>query len=53
MLLNIPLMADWQMITQKRGHSIHENLHQANAKQRRYDYEINQKILKSYTNQQN
>ena len=46
MLLNIPLIADWQMLTKKREHLINENLRRANLKRRRYDYEINQKVLK-------
>ena len=46
MLLNIPLIADWQMLTKKREHLINENLRQANLKRRKYDYEINQKVLK-------
>jgi hypothetical protein len=32
MFLNIPLIADWHAITQKREHLIHENLIQENQK---------------------
>ena len=46
MFLNIPLIADWQMLTKKREHLVNENLRHENLKQRKYDYEINQKVLK-------
>ena len=46
MFLNVPLIADWQMITKKREHLVNENLHSANLKRRTYDYEVNQKVLK-------
>jgi hypothetical protein len=38
MFLNIPLIANWNAITQKREHLIHENLIQENQKRRWYDY---------------
>ncbi len=34
MFLNIPLIANWHAITQKREHLIHENLIQKNQKRR-------------------
>jgi hypothetical protein len=46
MFLNIPLIADWHAITQKREHLIHENLMQENQKRRRYDYLPEQRVLK-------
>ena len=38
MFLNIPLIADWHAITQKREHLINKNLIRENQKRRRYDY---------------
>ena len=46
MFLNIPLIADWHAITQKREHLVNENLIRENNKRRRYDYVQNQKVLK-------
>jgi hypothetical protein len=46
MFLNIPLIADWHAITQKRGHLIHENLIQENQKRRWYNYLSEQYVLK-------
>jgi hypothetical protein len=46
MFLNIPLIADWHAITQKREHLVNENLIRENNKQRRYDYVQNQRVLK-------
>ena len=46
MFLNIPLIADWQMLTKKREHLVNENLRRENLRRRKYDYEINQKVLK-------
>jgi hypothetical protein len=46
MFLNIPLIADWHAITQRREHLINDNLIQENQKQRRYDYVPQQQILK-------
>ena len=46
MFLNIPLIADWQMLTKKREHLVNENLRRENLKRRKYDYEVNQKVLK-------
>lgn len=42
--LNIPLIADWQMLTEKREHQANENLLRKNLRRRKYDYEINQKV---------
>jgi hypothetical protein len=46
MFLNIPLIADWHAITQRREHLINENLIRENSKRRRYDYAVNQQVLK-------
>jgi hypothetical protein len=46
MFLNIPLIADWHAITQKREHLINENLMHEKCKQKRYNYVPNQKVLK-------
>jgi hypothetical protein len=46
MFLNIPLIANWHAITQKREHLIHENLIQENQKRRWYDYLPGQRVLK-------
>jgi hypothetical protein len=48
MFLNIPLIADWHAITQKREHIIHENFMQENQKRRWYDYLPEQIILKKH-----
>ncbi len=47
MFLNIPLIADWQAITQRREHLIHENLMRENQKRRGYDYAPRQLVLKT------
>jgi hypothetical protein len=46
MFLNIPLIADWYAVTQKREHLINENLMHENCKQKHYGYVPNQKVLK-------
>ena len=46
MYLNIPLVADWHAITTKREHVINSNLMRKNKKRRRFDYQINKKVLK-------
>jgi hypothetical protein len=48
MFLNIPLIANWHAITQKREHLIHENLIQENQKRRQYNYLPKQHILKKH-----
>ena len=47
--LNVPLIADWQMLTKKREHLVNEHVYRATLKGRRHDYEINQKVLRNYT----
>ena len=44
MYLNIPLLADWHAITTKR--LINTNLMRENKKRRRFDYQVNNKVLK-------
>ena len=39
-------MADWQLLNKKREHLVNENLRRANLKRRRFDYKVNQQILK-------
>ncbi len=46
MFLNIPLIANWHAVTQKREHLINENLMRENQKRRRYDYIPQEKVLK-------
>jgi hypothetical protein len=46
MFLNIPLIADWHAITQRREHLIRENLMRENQKRRGYDYAPQQLVLK-------
>ncbi len=46
MFLNIPLIADWHAITQRREHLINENLFRENQKRRCYDYVSQQRVLK-------
>ena len=46
MFLNIPLIANWHAITQKRDHLVNENLIRENNKRRQYDYVQNQPIPK-------
>ncbi len=46
MFLNIPLIADWHALTQKREHLIHENLIRENQKRKWYDYLPEQCVLK-------
>ncbi len=46
MFLNIPLIADWHAITQRREHLIHENLMRESQKRRGYDYAPQQMVLK-------
>lgn len=38
MLLNIPLVANWHLLTTRREHLVNENLGKANAKRRNFDY---------------
>ena len=44
--LNIPLVADWHMITKRREQVINANLKRENKRRQRWDYEPGQKILK-------
>jgi hypothetical protein len=46
MFLNIPLIANWHAITQRREHLINENLIRENQKQRQYDYVPQQRVRK-------
>jgi hypothetical protein len=46
MFLNIPLIADWHMITQSQEHLINENLIRENQKRCHYNYAPQQRVLK-------
>ena len=46
MFLNIPLVADWHMLTKRREHLINYNLRRENQKRRRWDYAVGQEVLK-------
>ena len=46
MFLNIPLIADWQLIAQRREQLVNESLRRQNLKRRRYDYIVGQRVLK-------
>jgi hypothetical protein len=48
MFCNIPLIADWHTITQRREHLIHENLMRENQKRRGYDYPPQQMELRKW-----
>ena len=38
MFLNVPLIADWQIIARHREQHVNENLRRANRKRHQYDY---------------
>jgi hypothetical protein len=46
MFLNIPLIADWHAVTQRREHLIYENLMRENQNRRGYNYSPQQMVLK-------
>jgi hypothetical protein len=46
MFLNISLIADWHIITQRQEHFSHENLRRENQKRRGYDYAPQQLVVK-------
>lgn len=46
MFLNIPLIADWHLIAQRREQLVNESLRRQNLKRRRYDYVQGQRVLK-------
>ena len=46
MCLNVPLIADWHTIAQRREQYVNDNLRRANRKRRQYDYAPGQKVLK-------
>ncbi len=46
MFLNVPSIAGWHTITQRREHLIHENLMRENQKRRGFDYASQQRVLK-------
>ena len=46
MFLNVPYIADWQLIQSRRQQLVDEALRKMNTKRRSYDYKINDLILK-------
>ena len=46
MLLNVPLVADWQLVARTREHSVDENLRRANRDRIQMDYAPGQQVLK-------
>ena len=46
MLLNVPLIADWQAIQKHREQLVDKALFKSNKKRINYDYHVGQKILK-------
>ena len=46
MFLNVPLIADWNLLTKRRQHLVNENLRRSNLKRQQFDYAVNQKVLK-------
>jgi hypothetical protein len=48
--LNVPLVADWQTIAQKRGQHVNKNLRHANKKRQRCDYAAGEQVLKKVHN---
>jgi hypothetical protein len=46
MILNVPLIADWQDVACTCDHHVNENLRRANRKQRQYDCAPGQQVLK-------
>jgi hypothetical protein len=50
MFLNVPLIADWQVIACTREHHVNENLQCTNRKQYQNDYALAQQVLKKAYN---
>ncbi len=50
LFLNVPLIADWQVIARTHEHHVNENLQCANRKQHQYDYAPGQQVLKKMHN---
>ena len=48
MFLSIPLIANWHAVTKRREHLVNENLMHENKKCCRYDYAIDQRVLKKW-----
>ena len=46
MFLDVPLIADWQAIAERRTQVVNESLRRANLKRRTYDYVQGQQVLK-------
>jgi hypothetical protein len=50
MLLNVPLIADWQAVARTCEHHVNENLLCANRKRRQFDNAMGQQVLKKVHN---
>jgi hypothetical protein len=50
MVLNVPLIADWQAIARPCEHHLNEILQRANRKQHQFDYALGQQVLKKVHN---
>ena len=46
MFINLPLIADWRMIAAHHEQFVNDRLRRHNAKRRRYDYTVGQRVLK-------
>ena len=46
MFLDVPLIADWHAIAERRTQVVNESLRRANLKRRTYDYVQGQQVLK-------
>lgn len=46
MFINLPLIADWHLIAAHREQFVNDRLRRQNAKRRRYDYVVGQRVLK-------
>jgi hypothetical protein len=47
MFLDVPFIADWQLIQSRRQQLVDEALRKMNLKRRSYDYTVNQLVLKN------
>ena len=45
MLLDVPFIADWEAVREKRKLLVDENLRRTNQKRRRFDYQPGQQVL--------
>ena len=50
MFLNIPLIANWHAVMNRREHLVNENLMRENRKRHRHDYAVDHRVLKKRHN---